>query len=195
MLFSRRNLLLVQAASSCGAAADCSCDLITNVDQRKFLDLCLDSDLRFDRHVHKICSKMRTGVATLSRMPRNCSLEMKWSVFHAIVGSHVPSHAAVLRRRRRREELAFKSRCASKTSCQGLIVKPELAPTRRSGSCSPVKYQRRTRIIRLVCPSLATLLRPPQDRINRSSIAGTLLSTRNRLATTDGFSVFLHICI
>ena len=91
VLFSRRasGFSFKLHRPSCNARADCLFDLVTNVDHHRFLGLHIDSDLHFTSHVHHVCSKLRSGVATLSRLRTNCSIETKRLVFHASVGSHV----------------------------------------------------------------------------------------------------------
>ena len=74
--------------NTCSVATGCICGAIESVPSHKFLGLTLDSGLTFSNHIDSVCSKMRSGVAILSRMRHLCSRDMKRSVYFALVESH-----------------------------------------------------------------------------------------------------------
>ena len=137
--------------------------------------------------------KLRTGVATLSRSRRKYSIEMKRSVFHAIVGSRVVCmlsfHGVGAKNMLSRVDVP-KNRAVK--TWFGLAPRPGSGYIYKTFKILPVEDQRKIQIAGFVYAFLPTLSRPPRDRVTRRSVAGALFPTRKQLSSTDGFpkSVF-----
>lgn len=181
---------------SCPRSDNCQCDRIESVPSHKFLGLHIDTDMRFDTHVNRVCGNLRAGIAVLARIRSSCDLRTRSSVFHALIGSHVnymlPIYGSTTANRL--EKIAALQRRAIKTALSLPRRTPSIDIYDRLHTL-PLNDLRSLRTVMLLYPMLHTLPRPPHSLNTRGRSAGHLHPPRHRLASTKNSPVSCFIAI
>lgn len=150
---------------------NCSCSPIAEVSAIKYLGITLQSNLKYDRHVHNVINKLRSGIAVLARLTNTASLPLRKTVYFALIESHLNYMISIY-------GPTFVSHLSKLFTCQKKAIRLTARAPRLAHSGPLFKELQILDFNRLTCISI--LLRSPIPAQTRDR--GLACSTRFQLA-------------